>query len=138
MNGIVFAAAFIALYAGHMIGDHVVQTDHQAAHKAGKGRAAVSAMAGHIGGYTAAQAVALALVAGVGMNLTAVAAGLAVSAATHAIIDRRWIVQWVLRNTGSPSFASLTSGGMNGPYLTDQALHIGCLFLAAVTVGWLA
>lgn len=138
MNGIVFAVAFIALYAGHMIGDHVAQTDHQAHHKAGKGRAAAAAMAGHIGSYTAVQAVALLLVAGVGLTPVALGAGLVVSAATHTLIDRRWIAQWVLHNTGSPGFASLTSGGMNGPYLTDQALHIGCLFLAAVTVGWLA
>lgn len=138
MNGIAFAAAFIALYAGHQIGDHVAQTDHQAHHKAGKGRTAAVAMAGHVGGYTLVQAVALALVATVGMSLPAVAAGLVVSAATHTVIDRRWIVQWLLRNTGSPNFAALTSGGMNGPYLTDQALHIGCLFLAAVAVGWLS
>lgn len=137
MNGVVFAAVFIALYAGHMIGDHVAQTDHQAHHKAGKGWTAVSAMAGHIGGYTATQAVALALVADVGMSLPAAVAALVISAATHTFIDRRWIVQWVLRNTGSSGFASLTSGGMNGAYLTDQALHIGCLFLAAVAAGWL-
>jgi hypothetical protein len=28
-----FAAAFIALYVAHLVGDHWVQTDHQAAHK---------------------------------------------------------------------------------------------------------
>lgn len=138
MNGTVFAVAFIALYVGHQLGDHVVQTDHQAAHKAGKGRTAVLAMAGHVVGYTAAQAVALALVAGAGLTPVGIAIGLAVSATTHAFIDRRWIVQWVLRNTGSPDFAALTTGGMNGPHLTDQALHIGCLFLAAVTVAWFA
>jgi hypothetical protein len=138
MNGIVFAAAFIALYVGHQVGDHIAQTDHQANHKAGKGLTAAKAMAGHVGSYTAVQAVALAAVSSVGVTAAGALAGLVVSAATHAVIDRRWIVQWLLHHTGSPGFAALTSGGMNGPYLTDQTLHIACLFAAAVTVGWLA
>jgi hypothetical protein len=138
VNPAVFAAVYIALYAGHMVGDHVAQTDHQAAHKAGKGWPAARAMAGHIGGYTAVQVIALALVAAVGVSAPAAVVALAVSAATHAFIDRRWPVQWLLRNTGSASFASLTTGGLNGPYLTDQALHIGCLFLAAVAAAWLS
>lgn len=127
------ATTFVALYAGHMIGDHIVQTDWQAANKAGKGRDAARAMASHIGGYIAAQAVALAIAmtAGTPMTFTAALAGLAFSAATHAFIDRRWPVQWILHRTGSGNFAGLATHGLNGPYLADQALHIGCLFVSA-------
>lgn len=135
MNAAVFAASFAALYAGHMVGDHVVQTDWQAANKAGKGWVAAHAMAGHIVGYTAAQAFALIVAVVAGAPVLAVLAGLVFSAATHAVVDRRWPVLWILRRTGSANFAGLTSGGMNGPYLTDQALHIGCLFVAALTIG---
>ncbi len=126
-------ATFIALYAGHMIGDHIVQTDWQAANKAGKGRDAARAMAGHIGGYVAAQTVALVVVmaAGTPVTFAAALAGLAFSAATHAFIDRRWPVQWILHRTGSRNFAGLTTYGLNGAYLADQALHIGCLFISA-------
>lgn len=139
MSGTVFAAAFVALYVGHMVGDHVVQTDWQAAHKAGKGRDAFHAMTMHVLTYTLTQAVALWAVFLVApFNFYAMYPALGFSAATHAFIDRRWPVQWLLRRTGSAGFASLASGGMNGPYLTDQTLHIGCLFVAALILGGLS
>ena len=122
------------LFAGHWAGDHLAQTDRQAAHKAGKGAEGWQAMAGHVAGYTACQAVALAGLAATGRrtSLGRAAAALAISAGTHAVIDRRWPVQWLLRHTGSPDFASLASHGLNGPYLADQALHIGCIYAAAL------
>ncbi len=140
MSSTVFAASFVALYAGHMVADHVVQTDWQAAHKAGKGVDAFVAMTGHIGGYTITQTACLiaAQLVGVPFHGAAVIAGVLFSAATHAFIDRRWPVQWILRRTGSANFAALASSGMNGPYLTDQALHIGCLFVAALIIGGLS
>lgn len=140
MSAAVLAASFVALYAGHMVGDHIVQTDWQAAHKADKGRTGVVAMAGHVIGYGLTQTVACAalLLAGAPLSLVGLTVGLVVSVATHAFIDRRWPVQWILRRTGSDRFAALTSNGMNGPYLADQALHIGCLFVAAVLMGVLS
>jgi hypothetical protein len=137
VNAGIFAASFAALYAAHTIGDHVIQTDHQAAEKAGKGWPAARAMAGHVGTYLACQAVALGvlILVGAGPTVLGAALGLAFSGATHAFIDRRWPVQWILRHTGSPNFAGLASHGMNGPYLTDQSLHIGCLFVAALIAG---
>lgn len=135
-----FAAAFVALYAGHMVGDHVVQTDRQAANKAAKGWTGGLAMAGHLAGYGTAQAVAFALlvVSGVPLGVGAVLAGLVFSVATHAFIDRRWPVLCLLRVVGAPGFAALRSGGLNGAYLADQALHVGCLFVAALIIGGLS
>lgn len=126
-----FGAVLGALLVGHNLGDHVTQTDHQAAHKATDW----SAMAGHVGGYTATCAAALALLRPIGVRprLGRVVAGLAFSAATHAVIDRRWPVQKILRATGSPRFAELQTP-INGPYLTDQALHHGCLLVAALII----
>ena len=124
----------VAMLVGHQAGDHLAQTDHQAAHKAGKGAEGWKAMAGHVAGYTACQAVALAGLSASGrrVGVRRAAVALAISAGTHAFIDRRWPVQWLLRRTGSADFAALTSSGLNGPYLADQALHVGCIYLAGL------
>jgi hypothetical protein len=53
------------------------------------------------------------------------------SGATHAFIDRRWPVRWLLRRTGSPGFVEMATP-VNGPYQADQALHHGCLLIAAL------
>lgn len=125
-----FAVALATLLVAHNVGDHIVQTDHQAANKA----KSWPAMAGHVGGYTATSAGALGLVAsatGTRFGWRGLLAGLTFSAATHALIDRRWPVAWVLRKTGSPNFAELQTP-INGPYVADQALHHGCLLAAAL------
>lgn len=149
-----FGTVLAALVAAHDFGDHIVQTDHQAANKAEDWRA----MGGHVGGYTVTQLAALRVV-GVRLFSWRTLAGVAFSAATHAFIDRRWPVKWLLRHTGSPNFAMplLTAGGeltiptrfpeqsryyrqliavtgnvpIHGPYLADQALHHACLFISA-------
>lgn len=141
MNPALFAAAFAALYASHMLGDHVLgQTDWQAAHKADRTVAGWAALAGHVAGYGIVQAVALwsLVAAGVPLGADAILAGLGFSVVTHAFIDRRWPVLWLLRHTGSAPFAELNSGGINGPYLADQSLHVACLFVAALLVGGLS
>jgi hypothetical protein len=137
----VFAAAFAALYAGHMVGDHIVQTDWQAANKAGKGRTARRAMIGHLAGYYYCQAIALAavyLATGAPIAGWTGFVGLVFSVASHGLIDRRWPVRWLLEHTGSGPFSRLASGGINGMYLGDQALHIGCLFISALIIGGLS
>ncbi|MGW1365110.1 hypothetical protein ACWCQP_48025 [Streptomyces chartreusis] len=65
---------------------------------------------------------------------TGLAAGFAWSAATHAVLDRRWPVRWLLQHTGSPVFADLRSTGLNGLYLADQALHSGVLLISALLI----
>jgi hypothetical protein len=62
------------------------------------------------------------------------AAGGAVSAITHAFFDRRWPVRWLLEQCGSKGFAELQAGGMNGMYLTDQALHQTALLVSALLI----
>ncbi len=61
-------------------------------------------------------------------------AGFAVSAVTHAFFDRRWPVRWLLEHCGSKGFAELKAGGMNGMYLTDQALHQTALLVSALLI----
>jgi lincosamide nucleotidyltransferase A/C/D/E len=56
---------------------------------------------------------------------------LAISAGTHALVDRRWPTRLVLRSTGSKDFATVFWGVI----ATDQALHLSIL---AISVFWLA
>ncbi|MEV3970213.1 hypothetical protein AB0K68_19010 [Streptomyces sp. NPDC050698] len=53
---------------------------------------------------------------------------------THAFFDRRWPVRWLLGHIGSKGFAELKAAGMNGTYLTDQALHHTALLASALLI----
>jgi hypothetical protein len=135
-RAVVFVVALVVLLVAHQIGDHVVQTDHQAARKAGPGWTAVWAMAGHLAGYhLCALLLLLAAFGLLGLPLTAtgVVAGLAFSALTHALLDRRWPVTALLRALRSPRFAEATSP-VCGPYAADQALHQGALLVSALLI----
>lgn len=156
----VFAAVLPTLMAAHDLADHVVQTDHQAAGKS----TSWCAMAGHVGSYHSVQLAALATLRGlVGIrpSWSRTLAGVAFSAGTHALLDRRWPVVAVLERTGSPGFAKPvvrvdvrgtaapsalrgrdpivegTGAGplpLHGPYLADQALHHAALWAAALLI----
>ncbi|SEG89055.1 Protein of unknown function [Nonomuraea solani] len=130
------AVTFAALYAGHQVGDHVVQSDRAAIAKGVPDRerlaAGVSPWTGwgaclrHVAGYTATQAAALVLVGLVApLELTGMVIALIVSASTHAVIDRRWIVRRLIRLKGCHDWRE-------GPYLIDQSLHVGAMLVAAV------
>lgn len=136
-----FAATLATLTVMHHAGDYLAQTDHQAACKPAKsdrGDVVCSegeswrALAGHIASYHAAQAAGLVVAnraLGLRLRPGRVLAGIAVSAATHAVIDRRWPVRWWMDHTGSADFR--TRGG--GAHV-DQALHHTCLWAAALII----
>lgn len=111
-----------AVLIGHLLGDFVVQTDEQAARKTYHW----GAMLGHVATYHLVLALALIPVWDTVPALTT----LAVSATTHAAIDRRWPVRALLRATGSRSFADTTWGVL----AVDQALHLS--ILAGCTALW--
>jgi len=128
----VTAATFVALYAGHQLGDHPVQRGADAAAKGAPAGGAAAPWTGwaaclrHVATYSLTQAAALALVAvAAPLTWSGVVAALVVSAATHAVIDRRWIVRSIIRAKGCADWAE-------GPYLIDQSLHMGALLLASV------
>jgi hypothetical protein len=135
MNAGTFAAVFVALYASHMVADHIVQTDRQAVGKAAD-KGWLWPMGGHLVGYLITQAVAVDAIRFIGVRVSelAVFAGLAFSVLTHGFIDRRRPVRWLLEHTGSADFAARTTP-ICGMYLADQALHVGCLFAAALIIG---
>lgn len=133
-----FAALLATAYAAHQLADHVIgQTDSQAAAKAAPGRAGWLALARHVGAYHLIQIVMVGLtvaVLGLPLSLPGALAGMAISAGTHLLWDRRTPVRWVLDHVGAPRFARLADHGLNGMYLADQALHVACLWAAALTV----
>lgn len=143
-----FAAVFAVLMTGHTVADHVIgQTDRQAAGKGAPTREQVAsgvsprsgwgACLAHVGAYHLVLAGILTaawLVMPLPLTWAGVAAGLSWSAVTHAVLDRRWPVRMILHATGSPEFAGMRSGGLNGMYLADQALHTLALAISAVLI----
>jgi hypothetical protein len=143
-----FGAVWAILSAGHNLADHVLsQTDNLVSHKGAPAPAAVAAGANPHAGWAACWAhVALyhlvvgvmIVVAWAALPLTltwpGLVAGLGFSAITHAVIDRRWPVRWLLEHTGSAEFARLANCGINGMYLADQALHAAALFVSALLI----
>ncbi len=139
-----FPTLFIALYVSHLIGDHWLQTDHQATSKGHPGWPGRAACAAHVSTYIAAQATAIA-VACLLLHLPVTAAGaataLTISAVSHYIADRRRPLQLLAYATGRSSLWQLgvprpdrddnPSLG-TGAYALDQSWHIGWLFVAAV------
>lgn len=132
----VAAITYAALFAGHHLGDHPLQSTSAVTGKPAPGYDELargahpwrgwSWCARHVAVYTAVQAACLALVSMVApLSLTGAVAALVISASTHAVIDRRWVVRWFLDAKGARDWAE-------GPYLVDQSLHLGMLLIAAV------
>jgi hypothetical protein len=137
----IFATVAATLYAAHQLADHVLgQTDHQAANKAAPGNHGWRHNLYHVALYHLVSIVMLLTAIAVlrlPTSLTGVAAGLTFSAITHAFLDRRWPVRWLLEHTGSTPFYRQASHGINGMYLADQALHYACLWIAALLIACL-
>lgn len=136
---VTFAVSLLALVIGHQVGDHVLQTDHQAAAKSTAGWSGARAMLGHLVNYHLTVAVVLVGTAyplQLPLSPVGVAAGLGFSAVTHALLDRRWPVRLVLRGTGSPAFAEQASP-VCGMYVADQALHWLSLLGSALLIACL-
>lgn len=136
----VAALAYVALYVGHHVGDHIVQTERQAV---GKGAPMLPQLiagihpwhgwrhcTSHVLGYTLTQAVAIVVAfggLGVAVPWYGAAAALCWSGATHAVIDRGWLVRALLKLKGAQAWDA-------GRYLIDQSLHIALLLIGAVLV----
>lgn len=140
------AAVFVALYAAHSVGDHWIQTEHQAATKGRPGWVGRLAGARHVATLTAAQLAALLVLAptvGVHLHIGQMAAGLAVNALTHWWADRRSTLARLAAAAGLRQFYALgwcRAGRDDNPslgtgaYALDQSFHIGWLFVAALII----
>ncbi|WP_405797730.1 transcriptional regulator [Streptomyces sp. NBC_01506] len=156
MAAATFAAVFVALYVGHSVGDHWVQSSCQAADKGKPGWVGRLADARHVLGLTLTKAVALLLVVfllDLRVSALGLVLGFAVDAVTHWWADRRSTLAWLARVTGKGEFYRLgtpahpaapatAEGGYaptlgTGAYALDQSFHhvwllVGALIIASV------
>lgn len=105
----------LLVIVGHLLGDWVVQTDAQAAVKTTSWRANLT----HVSTYH----LTMILFVVWGWHDWRALLALAVSFASHAFIDRRWPVRWLMAHTGSRPF----SEQMWGVLVVDQVLHLSIL-----------
>ncbi|MFG2851786.1 DUF3307 domain-containing protein [Streptomyces mirabilis] len=127
-----FASLFVLLYVAHLLSDYPLQTDHQAAHKAGAGtcgwRANIAHALTHVAVTSAALAVGTAVL-DLNLDLMAVAAGVVWIGVTHSVIDRRWPVARWMTLARQAGFAQ-----HGGAAHVDQTAHLTALAVAALAI----
>ena len=137
---LVFAVMLATYLVAHNIADHVLgQNDHQAAHKAERSRRGIAALLGHVFQYHIVMLIMTLItvvVLDVPITFTGLVLSMLFSAVTHAFLDLRWPVRWILQKTGSPKFAEMTTP-VNGMYQGDQSLHHGALWISALIIACL-
>lgn len=119
MSAVTLALLPFAVLLAHALGDFVIQTDHQAAHKMHSWRA----MAGHLTGYHVPMAAVVLWTFGASLSSLVF---LLVSISTHALFDRRWPVLRLMVATGSEPFSRWDVGRL----IVDQVCHATSLFIA--------
>ncbi|WP_274919442.1 transcriptional regulator [Streptomyces sp. WZ-12] len=127
-----FASVYALMRMGADLGDHWIQSHHQAVTKGQhdendgqSSRAGRIACTAHVATYTATQALALlagSRVLGLRLKPSRVAAALALSAGTHWWADRRIHLKAVAEAIGKGDFYNL-GGPLGGNYALDQAFH---------------
>ncbi|MET8411092.1 transcriptional regulator [Streptomyces sp. NPDC005195] len=141
LRGAQFAAVYALLRAASDLGDHWIQSDHQATTKGQhdetegqSSRVGRIACTMHVVTYTATQAAALyagSRALGLGLRPRRVAAALALSAGTHWWADRRIHLKALANATGNGNFYQM-GGPLGGSYALDQAFHHAVETVAAV------
>lgn len=141
-----FAAVFVALFVGHQVGDHWTQTSHQAQNKGKPGWFGRWNCIKHVTTYTLTGLVALsamALSTGWHPNPVTLVIGMAVSAISHYVADRRTPLAKLAEWTGSGDFWRMGSPRPfyrdnvclgTGAYALDQSFHYAWLFVAALII----
>lgn len=137
----VFAAVLAALYVAHHVGDHWIQTHHQACGKGAPTWAGRMLCARHVATLTFTKVVVLLVTVAVthlALSPVAVVAALALDAATHYVIDRRTPLARLAQLLGKKGFHDLGDGMAaptgTGAYALDQSLHLLFLWVAALII----
>lgn len=128
-----FAALFVTLFVAHHLGDYWVQTDRQAVNKVLPGWRGRLACAEHVATYTGTLLLALLGASwrlGMPLGVGQVVIGLATSAVTHYVADRRVPLRRLALVTKRSS-RWVDNGGMA---LLDQAWHLVWLGIAALAM----
>jgi type IV secretory pathway VirB2 component (pilin) len=142
-----FAVVAFVLYVAHDVGDHWIQTDHQAQAKAAPGWAGRLADVRHVATLTLTQLLAvIAVTAALGIQLRAegLATGLAVNAASHYWADRRTTLARLAEiipgksrfyRLGQPRPERDDNPSLGtGAYALDQSWHLAWLIPAALLI----
>jgi hypothetical protein len=118
---------FESLVIGHILGDWLLQTEWQAENKAESWKA----MFAHVAVSHAV--ILIILIIRFGAVATPVYAAVAGLAFTHALLDRKWPVAWLMRalriSVHRPPERTLT-------LVVDQSLHFLLLAGAALYLSW--
>ncbi|MFJ9787815.1 hypothetical protein ACIRSS_50150 [Amycolatopsis sp. NPDC101161] len=153
VRGLALFAALQATFADvHPLCDEWIQRHNDAVGKGQPGREGAKHCARHVASYTAGQvaaAVAVTRVLGFRVPLRALAAGAAVNAVTHYVIDRREPLKALARLAGKQGYIEhatvqrrdgVVDESGPGTALTelDQAAHRAIGVLASLTTTWLA
>jgi hypothetical protein len=150
MNPLTFAVVMPALLVAPTIGDHWIQTSHQANAKGQRDKHGRLACAAHVASYTLTTAALVVLVwALFDLPISPVwfITGQVVSAVTHYWADRRFTLAWLCDQLGKGGFyrLGLPRDGRDdnpslgtGAYALDQSWHWGWLFVAGLltSVAW--
>ncbi|MFF5028562.1 DUF3307 domain-containing protein [Streptomyces collinus] len=146
MAAATFAAVFVALYVAHSVGDHWVQSSHQAAYKGRPGWVGRLADARHVATLTLTKLAALLPVVwllDLCLSVLGIVAGLGVDAVTHWWADRRSTLAWLAKVTGKGEFYRLGAprAGRDdnphigtGAYALDQSFHHLWMLVAALII----
>jgi hypothetical protein len=140
-----FAAVFVAVFVAHQVADHWIQTQRQADCKGLPGWPGRIACACHVFTYTAVALFALAALRWtleLDLSPGRVFVGLAVSAVTHYIADRRTPLERLAALFGADRFYALgaprpgrdDNPTLGGAYALDQSFHYAWLFVAALII----
>lgn len=148
-----FAAVFVGLYVAHEVGDHWVQTHHQACTKGGPGWAGRLACGRHVATLTLTKAVVLVpvmLVLGLQVTVPGVVLGLGVDAVSHYWADRRSTLKrlagsirkgeyYALGTPDHPAHPVTAAGAPaatlgTGAFHLDQSWHMAWLLVAALVI----
>jgi len=136
-----FAAIFAALYAAHELGDHWVQTHHQALTKGRPDTIGRLACLRHVASLTAVKAAAIVLVVlvcGIAFPFSGalVVLALGFDAASHYWADRRTTLAALADRLGKGDFVRLGDGFAaptgTGAYALDQSWHITWLLVTSL------
>ncbi len=127
---ITFTASLPALLIAHHVGDHWVQTSHQACGKAARGWSGAWCCAKHVAGYTLTTSGLLGFVVALfalPVSPLGFVLGQAVSAVTHYWADRRYTLAWFAKVVGKIGYYD-----HGGAYELDQSFHRFWLLVAAL------
>lgn len=141
-----FAAVGFTLWVAHTVADHWVQRETEAADKGLPGWRGRLACASHVLWYTVTAGLVLAVTdvaTGLHLDSWRVALGLAVSAVSHYIADRRtplrilagWAGHADFYRLGAPREGRDDNPSLGtGAYALDQSFHYLWLFVAALII----